>query len=118
MNVMQNYLRSYNAAVVWSGKDESWCRTVTECMAAGMVVIAHDIGAIPEQVKDGDTGLLFRDEDGLMDALNKVTFNLTVSDRMQMGKRAREWALTNVGPARMKADYYPLLMKALMQKGA
>jgi len=39
---------------------ETWSLVVSEAFAAGVPVIASDLGALPERVRDGQGGLLFR----------------------------------------------------------
>src|SRR5947207_7322297 len=49
-------------ALMGAGSDES-CRAAVEAMAAARPVIARRVGALPETVVDGETGLLL-DDDG------------------------------------------------------
>jgi phosphatidylinositol alpha-1,6-mannosyltransferase len=48
-------------ALMAAGSDES-CRAALEAMAAGRPVVARAVGALPETVVDGQTGLLVDDE--------------------------------------------------------
>src|SRR5207253_8462758 len=49
-------------ALMGAGSDES-CRAALEAMAAGRPVVARRVGALPETVVDGETGILLeRDE--------------------------------------------------------
>jgi glycosyltransferase involved in cell wall biosynthesis len=48
-------------ALMASGSDES-CRAALEAMAAGRPVVARGVGALPETVVDGQTGLLVEDD--------------------------------------------------------
>lgn len=59
LGALPRYLAGYGLALIWSGHQETWCRTLTEVMAAGCVVIAHRAGAVSEQVQDGVNGFLF-----------------------------------------------------------
>ena len=82
-----------------AGSDES-CRAALEAMAAGRPVVARRIGALPETVADGETGILVDDEtpDTLARALGAV-----LGDRARaqaMGQAGRRRAEDAFGPAR------------------
>jgi hypothetical protein len=62
---------------------------IYEAMASGCAVIATDVSGIPEQVKDGHTGLLVRPKDPAMLA-EKLTVLLDSGGRMaRMGQNGR-----------------------------
>lgn len=115
MNVMPGYLSRFNAAIIWSGLEESWCRTASECLAAGMIVIAHDYGALREQITHGVNGYLFDTYEDLLQLVRDLQFHVSRSDLIAMSASAKEWALHEVGPDRLKRDWYPLLTQALMR---
>ena len=48
-------------ALMGAGSDES-CRAALEAMAAGKPVVARTVGALPETVVDGETGLLLSED--------------------------------------------------------
>src|SRR6266705_7125412 len=48
-------------ALMGAGSDES-CRAALEAMAAGRPVVARRVGALPETVVHGETGLLIEDD--------------------------------------------------------
>lgn len=60
-------------ALMGAGSDES-CRAVLEAMAAGRPVVARRVGALPETVVHGETGLLVGDDrpDSVATALTAV----------------------------------------------
>lgn len=68
---------------------ENFPRTLVEAFAAGLPVIASRLGALPELVEDGVTGLLF--EPGNADQLaSKLEWAQVNIDKMaEMGRRAR-----------------------------
>ena len=110
-----SYLSRFPFAVVWSGHQETWCRTVTESLAAGCVTIAHRAGAIPEQIEHGVNGYLFDDGAELAKILDELQNNVTPGRLAQVAQAGREWAVQNAGFERMKADLYPFLTEALME---
>ncbi|MFH1098867.1 MAG: glycosyltransferase [Candidatus Uhrbacteria bacterium] len=73
---------------------------VLEAMAAGVPVVASQIGGLPELVRDGETGLLVpsRDPEALANAI-KVLHNDPARCRA-MGERARGIARTEYEPGR------------------
>lgn len=113
---MPGYLSKFPFAVVWSGHQETWCRTVSEAMAAGCLTFAHRAGAVPEQITHGQNGFLFDTGDELVKLLDEVRANEMFSPlRLQQIARAgREWALKNVGFERLKNDLYPHLMRGVL----
>ncbi|MGY1777187.1 glycosyltransferase [Geodermatophilus sp. SYSU D00804] len=64
---------------------------LTEAMAAGLPVVASDVGGIPEVVRDGGTGLLVPpgDADALAAALDRVAGDDLLRARLAAGARAR-----------------------------
>jgi SAM-dependent methyltransferase len=106
------WLRDFDVGVIGSdrGDMESWCRTVSECQAAGMVVLAQDTGAIPEHVKVGETGFLWHTEADLRKLLTMVEAK---PDLTEVRRKSREWAVNNVGLNTMRLALYPRLLKAL-----
>jgi len=115
MNVMPGYLKRFNTAIVWSGLDESWCRTVTECMAAGMIVVAKDQGAIREQIIHRTNGFMFGTQKELLEIIRDLQYHMSIQEKEKISQAAHAWAIREVGPDRMRRDYYPLLTRALMR---
>jgi glycosyltransferase involved in cell wall biosynthesis len=108
------YLGRFPFAVIWSGHQETWCRTVTEALAAGCVVIAHRAGAIPEQIEHGVNGFLFDGAEDLVPLMAEVQ-SLGKLELAEIAQRGRAWAVKAAGFERMKADLYPYLTEALME---
>ena len=64
---------------------------LTEAMAAGLPVVASDVGGIPEVVRHGETGLLVPpdDVDALAAALDRIVADPDLRARLAAGARAR-----------------------------
>lgn len=79
------------AAVVPSTCLEIAPLAVLEAMAAGVAVIASDVGGIPELVRDGREGLLVRpgEVDGLAAALSRLAADRVLAERLGRAGRAR-----------------------------
>jgi glycosyltransferase involved in cell wall biosynthesis len=85
-----------------AGSDES-CRAALEAMAAGRAVVARRLGALPEVVVDGTTGLLLEDDrpESIAIALRRV---LDDPDRVRtMGEAGRRRAREIFTPERHAA---------------
>jgi glycosyltransferase involved in cell wall biosynthesis len=84
-------------ALMAAGSDES-CRAALEAMAAGRPVVARAVGALPETVVDGETGLLVADEspDGVAAALGAI-----------LGDPARARAMGAMGRRRAASEFSP-----------
>jgi len=113
VDAMPGYLAKYSLAVVWSGHQETWCRTVSETMAAGCLTIAHRAGAIPEQITDGKNGFLFDTADELSEILSRVQ-RMTADERDKIAQVGRDWATRHVSFARMRELFYPYLMRGIL----
>jgi L-malate glycosyltransferase len=79
-------------ALMAAGSDES-CRAALEAMAAGRPVVARAVGALPETVVDGETGLLVGDESphAVAEALATILADPARARAMgEMGRRRAE----------------------------
>jgi glycosyltransferase involved in cell wall biosynthesis len=86
-------------ALMAAGSDES-CRAVLEAMAAGRPVVARRVGALPETVAHGETGLL-ADDDRAESVAAALAAILRDPERARaMGRAARLRAEREFSPAR------------------
>jgi hypothetical protein len=113
LGAFPGHLANFSFACVWSGLQETWCRTVTEAMAAGCVVIAHDVAAIPEQISHGHNGFLFKDGEALVRLMEEIR-DMSENELNRVVANGRDWAERNVGFERMKRALYPYLVQALL----
>ena len=84
-------------ALMAAGSDDS-CRAALEAMAAARPVVARRVGALPETIADGETGLLI-DEDrpeAVATALAAI-----------LGDRARAQAMGRAGRHRAETEFSP-----------
>lgn len=84
-------------ALMAAGSDDS-CRAVLEAMAAGRPVVARPVGALPETVAHGETGLLIHDDTpaGVASALGSI-----------LGDRTRARAMGAAGRRRAQTEFTP-----------
>ena len=86
-------------ALMGAGSDES-CRAALEAMAAGKPVVARRVGALPETIVDGETGVLLGEDrpEALAQALLALLGDPERACRM--GKEGRRQAEALFNPAR------------------
>jgi glycosyltransferase involved in cell wall biosynthesis len=84
-------------ALMAAGSDES-CRAALEAMAVGRAVVARAVGALPETVVHGETGLLVDDESPRAVAAALVAL---------LGDRARARAMGEAGRRRASQEFSP-----------
>lgn len=88
-------------ALMGAGSDDS-CRAALEAMAAARPVVARRVGALPETVVHGETGLLVDDHpEGVAAALTRVLLDPAAARAMGRAGRAR--AEREHSPARVVA---------------
>jgi glycosyltransferase involved in cell wall biosynthesis len=81
--------RALDLKVLLAPGNDGTCRAALEAMASGVAVLAADRGALPEIVRDGQTGRIVPTDDH--DALAAAILQL-LNDRqglLEMGRRAR-----------------------------
>jgi glycosyltransferase involved in cell wall biosynthesis len=98
------------------GSDES-CRAALEAMAAGRPVVARRLGALPDAVLHGSTGLLVDDDrpESLAAALKEVIAD--PSHARAMGEAAQRRARESFSPERHAADVEAIYLAVLSLRG-
>ena len=86
----ENFLGSADIFVLLSVWEEAFAFSLLEAMASGCPVVATNIGAIPESVQDGATGILVppRDAGATATAISKLLDDESL--RLKMGRAARK----------------------------
>lgn len=95
------YYRAADVVLVPSRWEEPFGRVAIEGQANGCIVIARRVGALPELIKDGKTGILADSDDGFARALDTLT-----------GKRKKRIQANAVAAARA---YRPAAIAARME---
>lgn len=97
----------YQAAdlYVHGAKAEAWGLSITEAMACGLPAVASDVGGIPEQITEGQTGFLVPvgNADRFAAQMELLLENPTL--REEMGRAAGRRARAEFGLSRMADDY-------------
>jgi glycosyltransferase involved in cell wall biosynthesis len=105
-----DFLRDIDIFVYRSDTTETWCRSVTEAMGAGLPCVADRRGGIAEQIEDGVTGFLCDGDLGFVDRLRLLVRNPGL--RFEMGMRARIAAMRMFDVRRFRDTLEPLMMEA------
>jgi L-malate glycosyltransferase len=102
---------------VLPSSSESLSNVILESMAAGVPVVAADVGGNSELVQHGKTGLLFHagDEQGLTAALETLISQAEL--RKSLGTCAREVARAEYACAKARDRYQDLYSNLLAEKG-
>jgi trehalose synthase len=108
-----NALQRISAVIVQKSTKEGFGLTVTEAMWKGKPVVASNIGGIPLQITDGESGFLLPPHgiDGFADRITKLLQDPDLAERI--GNRAREKVLKKFLITRMLGDYLGLLSEML-----
>lgn len=112
---MPNVYASLDVMVLPS-KTEGLPMTVLEAQAAGRVVVASNVGAVPKAVKHEVTGILVApgDTPGLQRALIKLLQDPGL--RRQMGERGRQHVQEHYSDVAMARTYLELYEQMLMKE--
>jgi glycosyltransferase involved in cell wall biosynthesis len=103
--------------LVGAGSDES-CRAALEAMAAGRPVVARRVGALPDTVAHGETGLLLDEErpESVESALAALAADPLRARRM--GEAGRQRAMEEFSPERHAVQVEAIYREAIARRRA
>lgn len=102
-------------ALMGAGSDES-CRAALEAMAAGRAVVARRVGALPETVVHGVTGLLVDDEQPESLSAALATLLGQPGRASAMGRAGRDRAREHFSPERHAEQVEQIYRRALARR--
>jgi L-malate glycosyltransferase len=102
---------------VLPSSSESLSNVILESMAAGLPVVAANVGGNPELVQNGNTGCLFSTGDEAQFGAALETLVTQPELRHRLGSRAREEVLLKYSIAGVRDRYQDLYYSVLAEKG-
>ena len=98
-----------------TGAVEGWGVSLAEGAAAGLPVVATRIGGIPDQVLDGQTGLLVSPGDGPAMAEAMIRLARDPARRVQMGQAGRQ-NIRRIGDANQQLEQLNRLLHSVVPR--
>lgn len=108
-HILVNALQRASAVVLQKSLREGFGLTVAEALWKGTPVVASNVGGIPLQVIDGETGFLVAPEDNQGFARRIIDILRSGKKARQLGERAREHVRRHFLVTRLLQDYLGLL---------
>ena len=97
---------------------ESFPNAVLEAMAAGLPIVASDVGGIPEVIEDGRTGFLVPPGEDETLASRVMHLMANPEEGARVGAAAREAVLASFSFDRMVARFDDIYLSELTRHGA
>jgi trehalose synthase len=109
--LLVNAVQRLSTVVVQKSIREGFGLVVAEALWKGKPVVAGNVGGIPNQIKDGETGFLVdpHDYQACADRVIELIKNPKLSN--QMGAKAKEFVRENFLTTRLVSDYLDLLQE-------
>jgi len=112
-NILVNALQRASSVIVQRSIREGFGLTVTEALWKGAAVVASNVGGIPLQVIDGETGFLVEPDDKEGFAKRIVEILRAGKGAGDLGEKAREHVRRNFLVTRLLQDYLGLIGELL-----
>lgn len=105
-----NVIQTISDVIIQKSIKEGFCLCVTESLWKSKPVVASNIGGIPSQIINGETGHLVDpyDYDGFADRIIELLKNKKLSK--SLGKKAKEYVRENFLTTRLMKDYLNLML--------
>lgn len=114
---LPNVLHALDTFVLMgAGSDES-CRAALEAMAAGRPVVARRVGALPDAIEHGVTGLLVDDERPESVETALATLAADPEGARRMGAAGRRHAVETFSPEHHAAEVEAIYLEILARRG-
>lgn len=108
-DLLVNAVQRISSVIIQKSVKEGFALTVTEALWKGKPVVAGNVGGIPQQIKDGETGFLVDPYDYKACADRIIEILKTPKLAEKIGARAREHVRKNFLTTRLVSDYLDLI---------
>jgi len=108
-NILVNTLQRSSDVIIQKSLREGFGLTVTEALWKGRPVVASNVGGIPTQITNGESGFLVdpHDEDGFVDRIIEVLDDPALGE--ELGRRGRQTVRERFLITRLIMDYLDIL---------
>ena len=108
-DILVNAVQTFADVVIQKSTREGFCLAVTEALWKGRPVVASNIGGIPGQIEDGQSGFLLEPKDyqGFADRIVHLLKNPKEGEKF--GENAREMVRQKYLITRLLSDYLDML---------
>jgi len=112
-DLLVNAIQRFSTVIIQKSTKEGFALVVTEALWKGKPVVAGNVGGIPQQIRDGDTGFLIdpRDYKACADRIVRLLKDPKLN--REMGRRAKEFVRKKFLTTRLISDYLDLLYEVL-----
>lgn len=115
-DILVNSIQKFSSVVIQKSTKEGFCLSVTEALWKGTPVVASNVGGIPSQINDGDSGYLLDpyDVEGFADRIVHILKN--PEEAKAMGEKAKAKVRNEFLITRLLSDYLDMLNAVIKQK--
>jgi trehalose synthase len=108
-DVLVNSIQRFSSVIIQKSTKEGFCLSVTEALWKGTPVVASNVGGIPAQIIDGESGYLLDpyDIEGFAERIIYILKNPDLAK--SMGKKAQEKVRNEFLITRLLSDYLDML---------
>ena len=110
-----NSIQRFSDVIIQKSTKEGFCLSVTEALWKGRPVVASNVGGIPAQIVDGESGYLLDpyDVEGFAERIVHILKN--PNEAKGMGQKAKEKVRNEFLITRLLSDYLDMLNAVINQ---
>ncbi len=115
-DLLVNSIQRFSDVIIQKSIKEGFCLSVTEALWKETPVVASNVGGIPLQIEDGQSGYLLepRDNEGFADRITHILKNPDVAQ--DIGQKAKEKVRKEFLITRLLSDYLDMLNAVINRK--